>query len=338
MSYRGIRVLFQLLSIAAPSGCGGEGEPGDSNTPPESSQFVAAETETGGETAKGNEDPARKSEVTVDASSAAVERAEIPRDMLGVPGGTFTMGADKVGEADEQPAHDVTLKPFLLDRTEVTNRAYKKCVAAEVCRQRKQPCVKGDRLAPEKMFLGGSHPVSCVSHDDAETYCRWLGRRLPTEAEWERAARGSDARRFPWGDETPDEKRGVFRGRVTQPVGSCPAGAGPYGHLDMAGNVWEWLADRYDPFAYRRETVVQGVPAGCDEILRTQDALRRKGLEGFTGSNPIPTECEYCLRGGAFNYGGGGLRSSNRVHHPGDWRIIMAGFRCAADWAEGPVD
>jgi formylglycine-generating enzyme required for sulfatase activity len=280
----------------------------------------------------------RGPEQTVDAAVAPIERTAIPDDMLGVPGGTFTMGADDWGQPDEQPAHPVTLAPFLLDRTEVTNRAYAKCVAAGVCRKRKQPCVKGDRLAPEKMFLSGDHPVSCVSQADAETYCRWLGRRLPTEAEWERAARGSDGRRFPWGGEDPDESRAVFRERVTKPVGSYPAGAGPYGHLDMAGNVWEWLADLYDPYAYRRSTAARGIPADCPEILRTQDQLRAKGLEGFTGTNPIPTVCDHNLRGGAFNYNAAGLRSTNRVHHPGSWRIVMAGFRCAADWPDGPLE
>jgi formylglycine-generating enzyme required for sulfatase activity len=265
-------------------------------------------------------------------------RLEIPEDMLGVSGGTFVMGTDVRGEPDEQPAHRVTVRPFLLDRTEVSNRAYRECVEAGACRQRKQPCVKGDRLASEKQFLAGQLPVSCVSHDDAGKYCAWRGRRLPTEAEWERAASGADGRRYPWGNQHPDERRAVFRGRVTAAVGARPDGAGPYGHLDLAGNVWEWVADRYDPLAYRRDTAGQGIPAECPEILRTQDRLRSSGKQGFTGSNPIPTECEFVLRGGAFNYSGLGLRVTNRVHHPGDWRIIMAGFRCAMDWPGGPVD
>jgi formylglycine-generating enzyme required for sulfatase activity len=323
MANRSGPVSVQLVLVFGAFGCGAEVEPGAPSAPTEQPRAVAEESAP---------------DTADDASPAPTVRTEIPDDMLGVPGGTFTMGADKVGEPDEQPAHDVTLRPFLLDRTEVTNSAYGECVDAGVCRERKRPCVKGNRLEPEKAFLGHRQPVSCVSRDDAAIFCRWRVRRLPSEAEWERAARGSDGRRYPWGEQRPDEQHAVFHARVTEPVGSRPSGAGPYGHLDLAGNVWEWLADRYDPFAYRRKTAGQGVPGDCQQILRTQELLRHEKKQGFTGSNPIPTECEFCLRGGAFNYGGGGLRSSNRVHHPGDWRIIMAGFRCAADWPDGPVE
>jgi len=333
---RPLRVLLVSVVVVA-TGCGGEKEPVEASEPPRKATESAARAEPDrGPADSGREETTAGDAAAVDVAPAA--RTEVPDDMLGVPGGAFTMGADDVGEDDEHPAHRVTVEPFLLDRTEVTNRAYAECVEAGACRARKTPCVKGDAIAPEKEFLGGDQPVSCVSQGDAAAFCRWRGRRLPTEAEFERAARGSDGRRFPWGDGMPDERHAVFRGRVTRPVGSCPAGAGPYGHLDMAGNVWEWLADHYDPYAYRRQTADRGVPAECDDVLRTQDTLRARGLEGFTGTNPIPTECEYNLRGGAFNYNGLGMRSSNRVHHPGDWRIIMAGFRCAADWPGGPVE
>jgi formylglycine-generating enzyme required for sulfatase activity len=272
------------------------------------------------------------------SASATPPTTVIPDDMLGVPGGRFPMGQDDIGEKDERPRHDVRVSAFLLDKTEVTNEAYYRCVEAKVCRPHSAASAEANKLGNDKKFRTPTRPISGVSHDDAEAYCRWVGKRLPTEAEWERAARGSDGRLYPWGSEEPTHELAVFSGGVTQPVGSKPKGAGPYGHLDLAGNVWEWVADRYDPYAYRRETASRGVPGSCDEILKTQAELRKGGMDGFTGTNPIPDECEFVLRGGAFNYGGKGLRCSNRVHHPGRYRLVMSGFRCARDWPDGPVD
>jgi formylglycine-generating enzyme required for sulfatase activity len=256
---------------------------------------------------------------------------EIPGDMRPVPGGTFSMGLDGKGIPDEQPSHDVTVRPFLLDTTEVTNGAYAKCVDADICRRPAYlDTEKGGFQALEVFRLPG-HPVNGVSHEDAEKYCKWAQKRLPTEAEWERAARGDDGRMFPWGNGFPTPKTAVFRDKVTRGVGSLPAGAGPYGHLDLGGNVWEWVADHYDPYAYRRDSAAQGVPGDCDQIMAALRELKNRGKQGFTGTNPIPTECEYVLRGGAFNYFPWGLRSTNRVHHAGRFRIAMAGFRCARD-------
>jgi len=186
-----------------------------------------------------------------------------------------------------------------------------------------------------RVFHRPQHPVVGVSWFDAKTYCEWRDKRLPREAEWERAARGDDQRRYAWGNEPPDPKRhGCFGGQATtQPVGSFPEGKGAFGHLDLNGNVWEWQQDAYDPFAYRRDTADRGIPGTCEQILETQEKLRREGKQGYTGSNPIPTICERVLRGGAYNYRVGGLRNSNRVHHPPKWRIAVAGFRCAKDVA-----
>jgi formylglycine-generating enzyme required for sulfatase activity len=251
--------------------------------------------------------------------------------MLPVPGGTFVMGADNEGEKDERPAHQVAVEAFLLDITEVTNEAYLECVQAEACRM--YASLEGSRLTNghTRDFHLPDHPVVGVAWSDAKAYCEWRGKRLPTEAEWERAARGDDGRRFVWGNEEPDPKRhGAFAGRATTaPVGSFPEGKGPYGHLDLAGNVWEWIADEYDPFAYQRPTAGQGIPGTCEQILETQNYLRQHNMQGFTGTNPIPVECEHVLRGGAYNYRASGLRASNRVHHPGRFRIAVAGFRCA---------
>ena len=264
---------------------------------------------------------------------AAAVKAEAPADMLPVPGGTFVMGSDDEGEQDERPAHEVSVRSFWLDKTEVTQQAYAECVSAGRCAAPAALAASALVHGRADEFRLPDHPVVGVSWFDATAYCAFRGRRLPTEAEWERAARGSDGRRSVWGDAAPEPRRfGVFGGQLTtQAVASYPQGRGPYGHWDLAGNVWEWVADEYDPYAYRRDTARRGVPGSCAEILQTLAELRRQRKRGFTGKNPIPVECERVLRGGAYNYGAAGLRVTNRVHHPAHFRIAVAGFRCAAD-------
>lgn len=260
-----------------------------------------------------------------------------PPDMLKVPGGTFSMGADGVGELDEQPSHAVSVKSFYLDRTEVTNARYLECVQSGQCAPFRDNVARSFGAGPESGFRGAEQPVVGVSFADATSYCAFRGKRLPSEAEWERAARGEDGRVFAWGNQKPTAELACYgrkpgaKGATTDAVGSHPGGAGPYGHLDLTGNVWEWTADLYDPYAYRRPTAAQGIPGSCSQILETQAHLRKTKQQGFTGKNPIPTVCERVLRGGAFNYDAGGLRASNRVHHPESWRMLVAGFRCAKD-------
>jgi formylglycine-generating enzyme required for sulfatase activity len=246
--------------------------------------------------------------------------------MLLVPAGSFTMGADAGGEGDERPAHTVTLAAFWLDKTEVTNASWDACVAAGRCRP-KSSSVRAEH--PD--FNGPDQPVSGISWDDASGYCAWRGKRLPREAEFEKAARGTDDRRYTWGNDPPTRERAVFSAGRTEDVGTHPTGRGPYGHDDLAGNVWEWMQDEYDPYAYRRVGAPEGTPGTCAEILAAQDELRRDRQQGFTGSNPIPIECEHSIRGGAYNYDPHGLRVTNRVHHPGKYRIPMLGVRCAKD-------
>jgi formylglycine-generating enzyme required for sulfatase activity len=253
------------------------------------------------------------------------DAASPPLDMLLVPEGAFTMGADTGGQEDEHPAHTVTLGAFWLDVTEVTNAKWDECVSANVCR----PKSAAVRARPE--FNGPDLPVSGVSWDDARTYCTWRSKRLPREAEFEKAVRSTDERTYPWGGDRPTRARTVFAQSHPEAVGTHPAGRGPYGHDDLAGNVWEWMEDEYDPWAYRRRGAAEGSPGTCDEIRSTLDDLRRTGRRGFTGSNPIPTECEHSIRGGAYNYDAFGLRATNRVHHPGRYRIPMLGLRCAKD-------
>jgi formylglycine-generating enzyme required for sulfatase activity len=155
-----------------------------------------------------------------------------------VPAGEFTMGAGD-GDADEQPVHKVTLDDYWIMQTEVTNAQYERCVRAGVCTAPNNSVWRDVRFA--------DHPVTDVDWNQASVYAEWVGGRLPTEAEWEKAARGDDLRSYPWGNEDPTCALANYEGcgGGTKAVGSHPAGASPYGALDMAGNVWEWVADWY---------------------------------------------------------------------------------------------
>ncbi len=261
---------------------------------------------------------------------SAFTASAAPPGMQLVPGGSFTMGADAGGEEDEHPAHTVTVDAFYLDLTEVTQEAYIACVDESVCAAPKIAYLESFGGA----FRGPQRPVVGVSQADAIMYCTHVGKRLPREAEFERAVRGDDARTYPWGNQKPTRELAVFGGSVTADVGSRPLGRGPYGHHDLAGNVWEWLADPYDPYAYKRSGAARGEVGTCAEIIEFQNERRRAHKQGYTGTNPIPTACEASIRGGAYNMGAEALRASNRVHHPGNFRLQMTGFRCAKDAPE----
>jgi serine/threonine-protein kinase len=156
-----------------------------------------------------------------------------------VPAGEFIMGSND-GDFDEKPVRTVYLDAFWIDQTEVTHGMYAKCTAAGC---KKPTCAHG----------GDNHPVACIDWKSASAYCEWAGRRLPTEAEWEKAARGTDGRIYPWGNEPAiceyavmDDLTGSGNGcgqKSAWEVGSKPKGVSPYGALDMAGNVAEWVAD-----------------------------------------------------------------------------------------------
>jgi serine/threonine-protein kinase len=178
-------------------------------------------------------------------------------DRLIVAAGSFKQGSTK-GEEDERPERNVNLKAFAIDRTEVTRERYAACVAARRCKPVAAPASGADE--PQL-------PVTGVSWADAQAYCKFAGGRLPTEAEWEKAARGTDGREYPWGDALDCGRAnwGNFDGEGPcaaqnpghpAPVGSYPTGASPYGALDLGGNVWEWVADKYDEDPTRR--VVRG--------------------------------------------------------------------------------
>lgn len=258
--------------------------------------------------------------------------------MILVPAGAFIMGADRGGEADEWPAHSVNLPAYYLDENEVTNEEWSKCVVANECPPPEPSNADRNGLGPDKRFRGPKQPVSSISWFSARAYCAFVGKRLPTEAEFEKASRGPDGRLYPWGNTPPGPHRAVFGQSITADVGTHPSGDGPYGHHDLAGNVWEWMEDVYDPLAYRRPGAATGQSVSCAVAEETYADLRRRKQQGFTGSNPIPTECENALRGGGFNYHALGLRSTNRVHHPPRYRMVMSGLRCARDANRQPVD
>lgn len=193
-----------------------------------------------------------------------------PKDgavMRYVPAGEFLMGStedDDDAIEDEKPRHTVDLDAFWIDKHEVTNAQYRQCVEAGECGE--AGCWDDD------LYNAPDQPVVCVTWDDAAAYATWVGGRLPTEAEWEKAARGTEGRIYPWGDSAPDCTRANHADCTGSPtaVGSFPEGASPYGVLDMAGNVWEWVADWYgsDYYAHSPTRNPPGPDSGGFRVLR----------------------------------------------------------------------
>jgi formylglycine-generating enzyme required for sulfatase activity/uncharacterized caspase-like protein len=232
-------------------------------------------------------------------AAATPASGSCPRGMVLVPAGRFVMGSPEgEGAADEHPQHRVTLSAYCMDRTEVTLGKYNACVQAGRCAPPPAtvdwPGITEEQRTASSRFCNGPrpgrdrHPVNCVDWSMARAYCEWAGGRLPTEAEWEYAARGSEGRRYPWGAEAPGPRllnacgaecvalgkrlgaswNSMYDGddgaEDTAPVGSYPAGASPFGLLDMAGNVWEWVADCYGKYEAGETTDPTGPsPAGC---------------------------------------------------------------------------
>lgn len=204
----------------------------------------------------------------------ASECGPIP-GMVEIPGGPFTMGST-TGGSDEQPVRDVQVDRFWIDETEVTVSAYQECVDAGACDD-------PDTITYCNWMVVGreSHPVNCVDWFQANAYCGWAGgaamKRLPTEAEWEKAARGTDEREYPWGESPApscgyvvmNDGGGGCGTDATIEVGSKPPGNSPYGARDMSGNVWEWVWDRYEGSYHPEETNNPTGPArGTSRVLR----------------------------------------------------------------------
>ena len=198
--------------------------------------------------------------------------------MIAIPAGEFTMGSDV---EDERPPHVVSVGAFEIDKFEVTNQEFERFVweTGYVTDAEKAGDTSWRFYAKDKP----KHPAVKVSWNDARAYCEWLGKRLPTEAEWEKAARGTDARVYPWGNQW-DVARANAKGagyRGTTAVGSFPDGASPYGVMDMAGNVAEWTSDWfkaypggdfYSPYFGEKYRVIRGGGWFSDQkLVRTTE-------------------------------------------------------------------
>jgi formylglycine-generating enzyme required for sulfatase activity len=186
-------------------------------------------------------------------------------EMVWVSPGTFRMGA-KDGEEDEQPVHRVRLTSgFWIYRTEITTEQWERFLRAHPRHQR-------PKYAHEARLMRPEQPAVAISWNDARAYCRWARVRLPTEAEWEYAARGTDGRRYPWGNGEPDGTLAVFYRSIglghPESVGGRAAGASPFGVLDMAGNVWEWCTDWYAPYPASAQTNPRGPASGKKRVAR----------------------------------------------------------------------
>jgi formylglycine-generating enzyme required for sulfatase activity len=178
-----------------------------------------------------------------------------------IAAGDFTMGSND-GPADEKPEHRVFVKSFSIDVLPVSNADFAKFLNARGLKNNLGESFYDDDDRDARIHQQNSiweadrgyatHPVNEVSWVGARDYCSWLNKRLPTEAEWEKAARGTDGRRYPWGNSKPDQTRALYGApyNASAPVDAFPAGASPYGVLDLSGNQWEWVASAYHPYPY----------------------------------------------------------------------------------------
>jgi len=226
-----------------------------------------------------------------------------------IPEGEFIMGSDAAENYDEQPQRKVFLNAYYIDTYQVTNAKYKEFVDATAY---KVPYI--DRPWAEKynwkdnMYPQGTEnkPVVLVDWYDACAYASWAGKRLPTEAEWEKAARGTDGRIWPWGDTWVREKAACKQGGSLMVVGRFEKGKSFFGCYDMAGNVWEWAKDWYREDYYRESSGLTN-PKGPDE-----------------GEHRI-------LRGGSWIHEQGSCRCAKRFSKMPDYADNYIGFRCAKD-------
>jgi len=241
---------------------------------------------------------------------------------------------ERIGDADEHPQHKVTLSAYCIDKTEVTVKAYAACVSAKGCSAAPLTVNWNKYSAADvklySRFCNGdnrpAHPINCIDWYQAKAYCMWAGKRLPTEAEWEYAARGDDGRAYPWINDVPSGRvnacgsecaamakrelnldwKSMYHAsdgwETTAPVGNFPGGASPFGALDMAGNVWEWTADWYGAYSGVAATDPPGPKIGTARVIRG---------------------------GGWDDHAAASLCTAHRDNLGPSVRNVHAGFRCA---------
>jgi len=238
-----------------------------------------------------------------------VSREEpVLEEMVSIPAGPFLRGTDQ-GGFDEQPQRTLVLDAFAIDRYEVTNFQYQQFVDATGHRKSGPPARYAKNMSK---MQGINQPVVYVSWEDAEAYCHWKGKRLPTEAEWEKAMRGPDGRLWPWGN--VEQPNGANWARVqdghdvSSSVGAVPTDKSPYGVMDGAGNVMEWVADWYAE-RYFEEAPERNPPSPDHGVFRV-------------------------LRGGGYATTGADIRITSRSKMVQDFRDETIGFRCADSGAK----
>ncbi len=243
-----------------------------------------------------------QSDLTPSIDSVA-DQPPLPDQTVVIPAGPFIRGTD-AGGFDEQPQREIFMDQFEIDRYEVTNHQYGQFVGATGHRKAGPPSRYAKNVTKMR---GPNQPIVYVSWEDAQGFCRWKDKRLPTEAEWEKAMRGTDGRLWPWGHvERPD---GANWARVndgydvTAPVGTFTSDTSPYGVRDGAGNVMEWVEDWYSE-GYYRESPDRNPPSPDHGVYRV-------------------------LRGGAYTTTGGDIRITSRSKMVPDFRDETIGFRCA---------
>jgi len=229
-------------------------------------------------------------------------------EMILIPEGVFVLGSNE-GKEEERPEREIYLGPYYIDRYTVTKNMYQRFVIEAGYPAPPhwwEPSETGGLYYPREQ---GHHPVVNVVYEDARAYCQWSGKRLPTEAEWEKAARSADRRRYPWGDEWK-EGTANFGFTETRPVTSFPSGQSPYGVCNMLGNVWEWVMDWYAPDAYKR--------------------LEQKNPDGASHG-------EYRgVRGGSHADPPGSVTVTTRGYRPPELPGLSLGFRCAQEVLQKP--